>query len=143
MYLSKFSLFVLIDPLFAICTQWPRFCKSVPNDTHFTCISGCFYPMTPLFKSFVPNDPILTVLYWMTPYFCECTNVPNDPYFEHGRGTPLSLHIGSAPPGFMLLLLTFEILTFGHPVSNNRWLLKVFIFMLGHIHTTEHKYHNV
>ena len=25
-------------------------------------------------------------------------NVPNDPYFQHGRGTPLSLQIGSAPP---------------------------------------------
>ena len=32
----------------------------------------------------------------MTPYFWECTNVPTDPYFEHGRGTPLSLQIGSA-----------------------------------------------
>ena len=33
----------------------------------------------------------------MTPYFWECTNVPNDPYFEHGRGTPLM--IGSASTG--------------------------------------------
>ena len=33
----------------------------------------------------------------MTPYFWECTNVPNYPYFGHGQDTPLSLQIGSPP----------------------------------------------
>ena len=33
----------------------------------------------------------------MTPYFWECTNVPNDAYFGHGRGKPPSLQIWSAP----------------------------------------------
>ena len=40
----------------------------------------------------------------MTPFLFQfCTEwlsifVPNDPYFEHGQGTSLSLQIGSAPP---------------------------------------------
>ena len=42
------------------------------------CISGCVYLTMPYLKG----------LYRMIPYFCESTNVPNDPNFEHCRGIP-------------------------------------------------------
>ena len=64
--MSKFSLFVLPDPLFAnlypmtaflqICTQWPPF-------VYF----GVYLPDDPFLKSFVPNDPIFIPVLWMTP----------------------------------------------------------------------------
>ena len=79
-----------MTPFLQMCTQWP------PFYVYF----GMYLPDDPLFVKFCTEwTHFISVLYWMTPYLGECTNVPNDPYFEHGRGTPPSLQIGSAPPG--------------------------------------------